>query len=66
MARRLGYDMGFRDSSDIMREMARVAPVFSGLSHERLEREGGLQWPVPSGSSPGTPILYADGFPRGG
>ncbi|ADY01025.1 formate dehydrogenase, alpha subunit [Vulcanisaeta moutnovskia 768-28] len=65
LARKLGYDMGLRDSTDIMRDMARVAPVFSGLSHERLEREGGLQWPVPSESSPGTLILYADGFPRG-
>ncbi len=65
LARRLGYDIGFRDSSDIMREMARVAPIFSGLSHERLEREGGLQWPVPSESNPGTPMLYTDGFPRG-
>ncbi len=67
LARRLGYDMGFRNSSDIMRDMARVAPIFGGLTHERLERGGGgLQWPVPSESSPGTPILYAGGFPRGG
>ncbi|GGI70892.1 formate dehydrogenase subunit alpha [Vulcanisaeta souniana JCM 11219] len=65
LARRLGYDMGFRSSSDIMRDIARVAPIFGGLSHERLEREGGLQWPVSSESSSGTPILYADGFPRG-
>ncbi|WP_460173664.1 formate dehydrogenase subunit alpha [Vulcanisaeta sp. JCM 14467] len=65
LARRLGYDMSFSDSDGIMRDLARVAPIFSGLSHERLEREGGLQWPVPSSTSPGTPILYSDGFPRG-
>jgi ferredoxin-nitrate reductase len=31
----------------------------SGLSHERLRREGPLQWPVPSASHPGTERLYA-------
>jgi predicted molibdopterin-dependent oxidoreductase YjgC len=65
LARRLGYDMSFRNSSDIMKEISRVAPIFGGLSHERIEREGGIQWPAPNEKSPGTPILYANGFPRG-
>ncbi|MFL5831144.1 MAG: molybdopterin-dependent oxidoreductase [Solirubrobacteraceae bacterium] len=34
----------------------------TGLSHERLAREGGVQWPCPAGleEHPGTPRLYAD------
>jgi ferredoxin-nitrate reductase len=31
----------------------------SGVSHERLRREGSVQWPCPAGSD-GTPRLYAD------
>jgi anaerobic selenocysteine-containing dehydrogenase len=33
----------------------------SGLSYARLQREGGIQWPCPTGESPGTERLYADG-----
>ncbi|WP_238375083.1 formate dehydrogenase subunit alpha [Vulcanisaeta thermophila] len=64
LARRFGYDMGFRDSGDIMRELGLVAPIFNGLSHEIVDKSGGIQWPVKSGGA-GTPILYTDGFPVG-
>src|SRR6202012_1655718 len=33
----------------------------AGVSHERLEREGSLQWPCPTPSHPGTERLYEDG-----
>jgi ferredoxin-nitrate reductase len=34
----------------------------SGLSHERLRREGGVQWPCPAGpEAEGTERLYGDG-----
>ena len=45
--------------------MARLTPFLGGLSHARLDREGGLQWPCPSPEHPGTRFLYADSFPRG-
>ena len=32
----------------------------SGLSHERLKKEGSFQWPVPHGTHPGTPRLFND------
>jgi ferredoxin-nitrate reductase len=36
----------------------------AGISHDRLEREGSLQWPCPTPDHPGTRRLYADGrFP---
>jgi predicted molibdopterin-dependent oxidoreductase YjgC len=35
------------------------------MSYERLDREGGLQWPCPTPDHPGTPFLYGDTFPRG-
>ena len=32
----------------------------SGLSHDRLRREGSIQWPCPSPDHPGTPRLFSD------
>jgi len=69
VARRVGLDVGrqfdFDSASQIFDEMARLIPFMGGLSHERLDREGGLQWPCPTADHPGTPYLYADSFPRG-
>ena len=51
--------------SEIFDEMARLTPLLSGISYERLEQEGGIQWPCPTPDHPGTPQLYAESFPRG-
>ncbi len=32
----------------------------SGLSHQRLKKEGTFQWPVPHANHPGTPRLFQD------
>ena len=60
-------DDGFRheSASDVFDEMASLTPIVAGLSHERLDREGGIQWPCPDADHPGTPRLFADEFPRG-
>jgi formate dehydrogenase alpha subunit len=69
VARRLGLDTDqafqYRDASEIFDEMARLVPFLGGMSHERLDREGGLQWPCPTPDHPGTPFLYGESFPRG-
>jgi len=49
----------------IFDELASLAPSMSGISHARLDREGGLQWPCPTPNHPGTPILFAETFPIG-
>jgi formate dehydrogenase alpha subunit len=49
----------------IFDEMASLTPFLAGISHARLDREGGLQWPCPSADHPGTRFLYAVSFPRG-
>ena len=51
--------------SEIFAEMARLTPIIAGISYDRLEREGGIQWPCPTPDHPGTTYLYANGFPRG-
>jgi len=46
-------------------EMVGLVPFLAGISHARLDREGGLQWPCPTPDHPGTRFLYAESFPRG-
>jgi formate dehydrogenase alpha subunit len=69
IARRLGVDVGkqfdYESPARIFDEMARLTPFLGGLSHARLDREGGLQWPCPAPEHPGTRYLYAESFPRG-
>ncbi len=72
LARRMSVATGvaqsqfsYRASSEVFAEMARLTPFLRGLSHERLDREGGIQWPCPTPDHPGTPFLYGDSFPRG-
>jgi formate dehydrogenase alpha subunit len=67
--RRLGLDVAaqfaYRGAAEIFDEMARLVPFLGGISHARLDVEGGIQWPCPSPDHPGTRYLYGDAFPRG-
>lgn len=69
MSRRLGLDLerqfSFSHPSEIWAEMARLTPIVAGISYERLDREGGIQWPCPTPDHPGTRYLYEKDFPRG-
>ena len=51
--------------ADIWAEMSSTSPLFSGISYERLENEGGLQWPCPEFSHPGTPYLHKNQMESG-
>ncbi len=53
------------DPAAIYDELASLAPKFAGISHERIAREGGLQWPCPEPDHPGTRYLHGDGPLRG-
>ncbi|MDX2054507.1 MAG: formate dehydrogenase subunit alpha [Polyangiaceae bacterium] len=59
-----GYPQTFQHPSEIMDEIAALAPQYAGVAYARLDHEG-LQWPVPSLTHPGTPILHRDTFPQG-
>src|SRR5258708_15185586 len=69
VARRVGVGVGaqfdYPGAAEIFDEMARLTPFLAGLSHARLHRAGGLQWPCPTPEHPGTRYLYGDSFPRG-
>lgn len=66
IAREAGYPMPhYADPGEIYAEMAALSPKFSGISHERINAEGGLQWPCTDENHPGTPTLH-EGTPLRG
>ena len=69
MSRNLGLNMedqfAFTHPSEIWQEMADNTPIIAGISYDRLEKEGGIQWPCLTPDDPGTRYLYEQDFPRG-
>lgn len=62
VAQALGADWHYRHPSEVMAEAAALTPLFAGVSYERLEGFGSLQWPVaPDGTD--SPLLYTQSFP---
>ena len=57
-----GFD--YRNSREVMTEVNKLAPIYGGISFERLE-QGSQQWPCPVPDHPGTPILHCGQFSRG-
>jgi formate dehydrogenase alpha subunit len=64
IAQKMGYQMNYSHPSEIMDEIAALAPMFGGVNFARLG-VGGLQWPCPSIGHPGTETLHVDKFSRG-
>jgi predicted molibdopterin-dependent oxidoreductase YjgC len=50
IANRMGSDWNFETAEEVWDEVRRLAPKFSGISYERLEKYGGIQWPCLDGS----------------
>ena len=48
-----------------MDEIARVTPTFKGVSFEKLDRLGSVQWPCNDKTPEGTPIMHVGSFVRG-
>ena len=62
----LGYPMNYQHPSEIMDEIARLTPTFSGVSFKRIDELGGsVQWPCNDDAPEGTPIMHIDQFVRG-
>lgn len=63
---RSGFEQpAYSGPAEIYAEMAALTPRFGGISHERIEREGGLQWPVPSAEDASVEFLHRGGVLRG-
>ena len=48
-----------------MDEIARLTPTFAGVSYEKLDRLGSIQWPCNDKAPEGTPVMHIGGFVRG-
>ncbi len=58
IAKRLGHDWGHPTAEAVWNELRELAPIFKGMTYERLEKEGGLQWPCYDEQHPGELFLH--------
>jgi predicted molibdopterin-dependent oxidoreductase YjgC len=58
LARRLGHDWGQPTPEQAWDELRSLSPMHGGMSYQRLEELGGIQWPCPSEDHPGSLFLH--------
>jgi formate dehydrogenase major subunit len=61
----LGYPMHYDHPSQIMDEIARLTPTFTGVTYDKIDRLGSIQWPCNDKAPDGTPVMHIDEFVRG-
>ncbi len=59
LANKMGAEWDYKHPSDIMAEGASLAPLFAGVTYDRLAGYQTLQWPVRADGTD-TPTLYLD------
>ncbi|MBN1346502.1 MAG: formate dehydrogenase subunit alpha [Phycisphaerae bacterium] len=59
-----GYEMKYDSPKDVWDELADLAPIFSGIRYDRIDKVG-IQWPCPDREHPGTKFLHKGKFTRG-
>jgi formate dehydrogenase major subunit len=65
LANALGYPMHYTHPSEIMDEIARLTPTFTGVSFDRIDALGSIQWPCNAEHPSGTPTMHIGEFVRG-
>ncbi len=65
LAKALGYEMDYESPAQIMDEIARLTPSFSGVSYDKLEQVGSVQWPCSAAAPEGTPLMHIARFVAG-
>lgn len=66
VARACGYPMpDYQSPAEVYQELAGLCDQFAGISHARIDEQGGLQWPCPAPDHPGTPTLHGSGPIKG-
>ncbi|MEY3106514.1 MAG: hypothetical protein RIT35_680 [Pseudomonadota bacterium] len=60
----MGYPMNYNHPSEIMAEIASLTPTFAGVSYEKIDQLGSVQWPCYDEDSVGTPIMHEETFMR--
>jgi formate dehydrogenase major subunit len=64
LSTKMGYPMNYATPEAIMKEINELTPSYAGITYDRLEK-GGIQWPCPNATHPGTKFLHMDRFSRG-
>jgi predicted molibdopterin-dependent oxidoreductase YjgC len=64
IASRLGYQMKYENTDEIMEEIAFLTPSYGGVHYDRLE-SAGLQWPCRTRDDQGTKYLHGGSFSGG-
>jgi len=68
--RQLAQSMGsnqfnYTSPEEIMEEIAKLTPIYGGISYERLDKGEVLAWPCLTKEHSGTRFLHKEAFPRG-
>jgi formate dehydrogenase major subunit len=61
----VGYPMNYSHPSEIMDEIARLTPTFTGVSYARIDELESIQWPCNAEHPEGTPTMHIGEFVRG-
>jgi len=61
----LGLPMDYQHASQIMDEIARLTPTFTGVSFDKIDELGSIQWPCNEQHPQGTPTMHVEEFVRG-
>jgi formate dehydrogenase major subunit len=65
LANALGYRMEYAHPAEIMAEIATLTPTFAGVTYDKLDRLGSIQWPCNEAAPEGTPVMHVNEFVRG-
>jgi predicted molibdopterin-dependent oxidoreductase YjgC len=59
LADRMGVGWSMPTPEEAWDELRSLSPMHTGMSYQRLEELGGIQWPCPDNNHPGTKFLHA-------
>jgi formate dehydrogenase major subunit len=65
IAEAMGMPMPYAHPSQVMDEIAALTPTFAGVSFDKLDKLGSIQWPCNDTAPEGTPVMHMNGFVRG-
>ncbi len=64
-AQAMGANWNYTHPSQIMEEIAMTTPSFAGVTYDKIEELGSVQWPCNDKAPEGTPLMHVEGFVRG-
>jgi formate dehydrogenase major subunit len=65
LGKAMGYELNYNHPSEIMDEIAALTPTFAGVSFDKIDELGSVQWPCNEKAPEGTPVMHIGGFVRG-